>query len=68
MSLKAFHIVFMIASIMLALVVTGFAAIHYRSEGDGASLALAVVSSGGAVVMLFYGRWFMKKLRHLSYL
>lgn len=68
MSLKAFHIVFMIASILLALVMIGWAATHYRSEGDGASLALLVVSSAGAVAMLVYGRWFMKKLRHVSYL
>jgi hypothetical protein len=68
MSLKAFHIVFIAASIVLAF---GFAAwsIHaYRTEGGGSHLAFGVASAACGVGLGFYGRYVLKKLKHESYI
>lgn len=68
MSLKAIHIVFVTASVLLAF---GFGAweIHaWQGGGDGRDLALGLGSCVTGVALLVYGRYFLKKLKHISYL
>jgi len=67
-SLKAFHVVF-IASAILCL--GGFAAwgFHdFAGSGNLISAGMGAGSAGGAIALLVYSRWFLKKLRHVSYL
>jgi len=69
MSLKAFHIVFIVASLLLCL---GFAAWAFDNyfEGDGVRVNLiygvaSLIAAGG---LLVYGKYFLRKLKHISYL
>jgi hypothetical protein len=69
MSLKAFHIVFIVASTLLAI---GFGVSSLRQylspEGARADLLYGVGSALAAIALLVYGRYFLKKLRDISYL
>lgn len=62
MSLKAFHIVFVIVSILLMVGMGIWAVGIYNKQGEGAYLALGVVGFVCALAMTGYGRWFLKKL------
>ena len=69
MSLKAFHIVFITASILLAL---GFGAWSVRNyfapHGERLDLVLGLFSLLAGLGLIAYGRYFLKKLKHISYL
>lgn len=66
MSLKAFHVVFIIASLLLTL---GFGWWCLREAHGSRGMQLA---AGGAfaiaVVIVVYGVWFLRKLRKVSFL
>lgn len=66
MSLKAFHVVFLVASTALAVgfAVWGFS--DYRAEGNRVSLALAAGSLAAGLVIVLYGRWFLRKLKRVN--
>jgi hypothetical protein len=68
MSLKAFHVVFVSASILLALGVGVWALNRYFQEGGNLNLALGAGSLLSAIGLGVYGRYFLKKLKHISYL
>ena len=68
MSLKAFHIVFIIASILLAF---GFATWSLMTYVDGRrwiDLVFGVGSALTGIGLILYGRYVLKKLKHISYL
>lgn len=68
MSLKAFHVVFVSAAVLLTLGVGAWGLNHYFQEGGNLNLALGAGSSITAVLLGVYGRYFLKKLKHISYL
>lgn len=68
MSLKAFHLVFIVASIFL---MTGFSAwggACWRETGDTVDLFWCLLGGMGVAGLVMYGRHFLKKLKHISYL
>lgn len=68
MSLKAFHIVFVSLSILLAF---GFAAWCFAQYGDGHRSADLIYGIGSAVAgigLIFYGKYVLRKLKNISYL
>jgi len=68
MSLKAFHLVFITASVLLAL---GFGAWQLKvwSEfGSGRDLALGLGSLLAGAGLAAYEAYFLRKLRNVSYL
>ncbi len=67
-SLKAFHIFFVLVSTLLSLGFGAWAIRLYRTDEQIASLAIGVVSLAGGVALMVYGRWFLKKLQSVSYL
>ncbi len=68
MSLKAFHLVFIVASILLAILFGGWSVRQYSVSGGIGTLAMGVAAFGCGAVMLVYSRWFLRKLREVSYL
>lgn len=69
MSLKAIHIVFVIASSLM----TAFFAFwswreYFGPAGTVAHLVYGVLSVVAFVGLLVYGRYFLKKLKHINYL
>ena len=68
MSLKAFHIVFIVCSVTLLLGLAGWAFGQYRDSGSADYLLGSVASAIAAVGLMVYGVYFLKKLKHVSYL
>lgn len=69
MSLKAFHIIFVVASTLLAF---GFGIWGIRQYQSGAGstmeLGLGIASLVAGMVLIGYGRYVLRKLKHISYL
>jgi len=68
MSLKAFHLVFIIASIVLAFGFGIWAAVVFFKGGGVINLIVALVSFGAGLGLVFYERYFLKKTKNISYL
>jgi hypothetical protein len=68
MSLKAFHIVFITSATLLALGVGAWALWQYWSIGGWSYAVGAGGSFVSAASLVCYGRYFLKKLKDVSYL
>jgi hypothetical protein len=68
MSLKAFHVVFIFASILLAFGFAGWSLHHYKHTGARMDLILGVGSGVVGIALLIYGKYFLRKLKNISYL
>ncbi len=66
MSLKAFHIVFVIASIAMSAFVGWWGILDYRSNGNLVNLTVGVVSIVSGCVLVWYSTWFIRKIRGMS--
>lgn len=68
MSLKSFHIVFVVASILLAFF-CGIWLLHdYASSHSGAELAVGIIFLVAGAGLICYGKSVLRKLKHISYL
>jgi len=69
MSLKAFHIIFITASTLLAF---GFGtwslAAYFTANGGTLDLILGLASVSTGIALIVYGKYFLKKLKNISYL
>jgi len=69
MSLKAFHLVFITAAVLLAF---GFGAWlldgYFSPGGRVRDLLLGIISIAAGVGLIVYERYFLKKTRNLTYL
>ena len=68
MSLKAFHLIFVIASILLGLGVGGWGGQEYRSQGELGPLMIGVIFFAMGITLFFYGRRMLKKTKGIGYL
>lgn len=68
MSLKAFHLVFVTASVLLMLGLTAWCFGNYRRSDSTMDLVWGAVALASAGALLVYGRYFLRKLKHISYL
>ena len=68
MSLKAFHLIFVIASILLGLGVGGWGVQEYRSQGELGPLVIGVIFFSMGIALFFYGRRMLKKTKDIGYL
>ena len=68
MSLKAFHLIFIIASIALAFGFGVWLAREFFTEGGVFNLIFAIGSFGVGVGLIFDERYFLKKTKNVSYL
>jgi hypothetical protein len=65
MSLKGFHIVFIIFSTLLALGIGAWCIWVNLVEGEPVYLAGAIFSFLAAVALMVYGVWFYRKMKRL---
>ena len=65
MSLKGFHIVFIVFSTLLALGIGGWCIWVNLVEGEPVYLAGAIFSFVTAVALIVYGVWFYRKMKRL---
>ncbi len=68
MSLKAFHIFFIVVSTLLCLGVGVWGTQDFAQSGSSVHLALGVGSFIGSILLACYGVWFLRKLKGVSYL
>ncbi len=68
MSLKAFHIFFIIVSTLLALGFGVWAVDDFGRSGSWVNLSLGIGSFIASGALVWYGVWFLRKLKHVSFL
>ena len=68
MSLKAFHVVFVAASILLAFGFGIWSLVSYRDESRTLDLVFGIGSLLAGVALIIYGGFVLKKLKNISYL
>ncbi len=68
MSLKAFHVVFVIASILLAFGFGGWEIKSYSDFGRRMDLIFGIGSVAAGLALVAYFRYMLKKLKDVSYL
>jgi hypothetical protein len=65
MSLRAFHIIFVIVTVALSLFVTMWGIREFQQERNGGALALAAVFFLTAIALSIYGKKVYVKLKEL---
>ena len=65
MSLKAFHIIFVVFATLLALGCGGWCIWVDLVEGAPVYLAGAIASCASAIALVVYGVWFYRKMKRL---
>jgi hypothetical protein len=68
MSLKAFHIVFITASTLLAFGFSAWSLVNYSDGGEWLQLVYGLGSAAAGVGLIVYGRYVLKKLKDISLL
>ena len=68
MSLKAFHLIFVTVSTVLCIGVGFWSMRNYFATHELGSLLFGIAALAGAIALVVYGRWFLKKLKGVSYL
>ncbi len=68
MSLKAFHIIFVTVSVLLSFGMAAWGLHRFLTQGKTSDLLFGIVGIVAAVALLVYGRYFLKKLKNISYL
>jgi hypothetical protein len=68
MSLKMFHVVFITAASALAFGCGLWALKEYWSDGGALDLVAGVASLAAGAGLILYERYFLKKLKNISYL
>lgn len=68
MSLKAFHLVFIVASVLLAFGFGAWLIDAYVATGSLHSLIFGILSGLAGLALLVYGRYFLKKFKHIGYI
>jgi hypothetical protein len=66
MGLKGFHVFFIAVATLLALMFGAWALWDFGRTGRGGTLAMAVLAFGAAAALVFYGLWFLRKLKDVS--
>jgi hypothetical protein len=68
MSLKAFHIVFVVASILVSLSFSVWGFLQYKESHYRLDAIYGVSGIVAAIVLVIYGKAVLRKMRHISYL
>ena len=68
MSLKAFHLFFVGISTLMSVGLGVWSVLAYLRSGDAVNVLLAAGAFVGCGVLVWYGAWFLRKLKGVSYL
>ena len=68
MSLKAFHVFFVCVSVLCALGFGAWAVADYQRTGSNSALLMGVLGFAAAAALVWYGLWFLRKLKNVSFL
>ena len=67
MSLKAFHVFFVVVSVLCALGFGAWAVVDWMRTGRPGVLALAILAFAAAVALVWYGLWFLRKIKDVRF-
>jgi len=65
-SLKAFHILFIVLSILLAFAFGVWGLRAYSIQGESVYRNLGLISLGAGAGLVFYGVWFLRKTKGIG--
>ncbi len=68
MSLKTFHILFIVASTLLAFGFGAWALKQYFAGASRTDLVLGIISLVLGIGLIWYGKYFLRKLKDIGYL
>jgi hypothetical protein len=68
MSLKAFHVFFLLVSILILAFFGVWGILNYQESKSVVNLALGLAALPMSAVLAWYFNWFLKKLKNVSYL
>jgi hypothetical protein len=68
MSLKAFHVFFVLVSTLCAVGFGGWSVLDYQRTGSSGTLLLGVCGFVAAAALVWYGFWFLRKLKDVRFL
>ncbi len=68
MSLKAFHVFFIFISTALSVGFGVWGVRDYLQSGDALNLGMGLASFAGGGALIWYSKWFLRKLKGVSYL
>ena len=68
MSLKAFHLVFVTASILLAFGFGMWSLLSFKAEGHAVDLVFGIGSVAAGLGLIAYAKVILRKLKNISYL
>jgi len=66
MGLKAFHVFFIVVATLTALMFGAWGLWDFGRTGKGGTLAMGILGFAGAAALVFYGLWFLRKLKNVS--
>ena len=68
MSLKSFHLFFIVVSTLLSFGFGVWSVAYHFTYGSVGYLIMGGISFVIAIVLIFYGIYFVRKLKHISYM
>ncbi|HEY6953493.1 MAG TPA: hypothetical protein VI758_13890 [Bacteroidota bacterium] len=68
MSLKAFHIVFIALSIVTAFFFGTWLLVTVEAAAWSLRLSFGIVSYAVGLALIFYGRYFLRRFKHISFI
>lgn len=66
MSLKAFHVFFIAVAALTALMFGAWGVWDFGRTGKGGTLAMGILGFVAAAALVFYGLWFLRKLKDVG--
>ena len=66
MGLKGFHVFFIAMATLTSLMFGAWGVWDFSRTGKSGTLALGVLGFGAAAALVFYGLWFLRKLKDVS--
>ena len=66
MGLKGFHVFFIVVAALACLLFGAWGVWDFGRTGQGGTLAMGVLGFVAAGALVFYGMWFLRKLKDVS--
>jgi hypothetical protein len=66
MGLKGFHVFFIVMAALTALMFGAWGVWDFGRTGKGGTLAMGILGFLAAGALVFYGLWFLRKLKDVS--
>ena len=66
MGLKGFHVFFIVLAALTALMFGAWSVWDFGRTGKGGTLAMGILGFLAAAALVFYGLWFLRKLKDVG--